>query len=158
MLRNMMGWGGEWCYNVPWTYPHGWCYATWWGGVGWGMMLMFLELTHMVDGTTSVSMGVAETYRCQNTTRLCERTSKNFEDLSQNAKTQVVSAFTKKRTFVTEHNTVEWRSQSVNTNGIALKKVARPPELQKPMEILIQNLVRFKPCIENTTAVYTPCT
>ena len=31
-----------WCYatwwggvgNVPWTYPHGWCYATWWGGVG----------------------------------------------------------------------------------------------------------------------------
>ena len=29
------GWGGVGNdVNVPWTYPHGWCYATWWGGVG----------------------------------------------------------------------------------------------------------------------------
>ena len=57
--------------------------ATQHDGVGWGMMLKltFLELGHMVNA--------------QNTTRLSERTSKNFEDLSQNAKTQVVSAFTK---------------------------------------------------------------
>ena len=46
------GWGGVGNdVNVPWTYPHGWCYATWWGGVGWGMMLTFLELTHMVDAS-----------------------------------------------------------------------------------------------------------
>ena len=147
MLRNMMGWGGVGNdVNVPSTYPHGWCYATWWGGVGWGMMLTFLELTHMVDAMqhdgvgwgmmltflelghrvdatqhdgvgwslyvfitffllssgnwaaswyNKCTMGVAETCRCQNTTRLSERTSKIFEDLSQNAKTQVVSAFTK---------------------------------------------------------------
>ena len=57
------------------------------------MMLTFLELAHM-----------AQTYRCQNTTRLSERTSKIFEDLNQNAKTQVVSAFTKIRTFVKKHN------------------------------------------------------
>ena len=58
-------------------------------------MLTFLALAHMLDATQAAGLGWGLMLTFLQTTKLSERTSKKFEDLSQNAKTQVVSAFTK---------------------------------------------------------------
>ena len=92
MLRKMLGWGGG-DVNVPCACIHVGCCARCWVGVG--GMLTFLALAHMLDATQDAGLGWGLMLTFLQTTKLSERTSKKFEDLSQNAKTQVVSAFTK---------------------------------------------------------------
>ena len=92
MLRKMLGWGGG-DVNVPCACTHVGCCARCWVGVG--AMLTFLALAHMLDATQDAGLGWGLMLTFLQTTKLSERTSQKFEDLSQNAKTQVVSAFTK---------------------------------------------------------------
>ena len=85
VLGGGVGWGGVVNdVNVPWTYPHGWCYATWWGGVGWGMMLTFLEL--------------------QKHHKTFWKNSKKFWRSKSKCQNASSFRFHKKRTFVIEHN------------------------------------------------------
>ena len=49
-----MGWDD----NVPWPCTHGRCHTKSKAGVGWGGMITFFGLAHMVDATQHAKAGV----------------------------------------------------------------------------------------------------